>query len=508
MNGLALGLACGFILGSTAEARAAEPQIRRIYKTANHLELGGVADGQVTWSEAVGSVVNGSEVYWFDGRGVRRVTENGYDDWPPFIGGGSLIWRANVNSRGELFRYDGTRVEQLTSNEDYEWEPDASDGQAAWVSGDTLYFFDGQSTRTVASSVVGFPRVDGGQVLFSQAYTSQGSQLGLFDGQTTRTVAISSGLGSLRAGRVAYTADPDGDYSDDVFLLENGVTSRLTQTRVREACPSVHDGIVTWLMQNDRGSAELHAYYAGSTFKLSDYHLGIWAPVVAPEMVVWRELTPARTTRVMAFRKGELFTLAEDPSWVGKVVAHANEVAWNSSDGSVYLATFAAPPPVPASVRLEYEDGSADADNPEWLEPRLRIVNEGEAPLEFADLTIRYFYSNEASDSMTAQVHTFMDEATWGPRGVWPYPAVRTSLGPVSSLDPEANAFVEVAFAPEAGVLDAQGAIQLGFGIHSEGWAELDESNDYSRIPGQVGFAPNERVAVYYRGELVWGTEP
>jgi hypothetical protein len=508
MNGLALGLACGFILSATAEARAAQPQIRRIHKTTNHLEMGGVADGQVAWSEAVGSIVNGFEAYWFDGRGVRRVTENGYDDWPPFIGGGSLIWRANVNSRGELFRYDGTRVEQLTSNSDYEWEPNASDGQVAWVSGDTLYFFDGQTTRTLASSVAGYPRVDGGQVLFSQAYTPQGTQLGLFDGQTTRTVAVSSGLGSLHAGRIAYTADADGNYSDDVFLLENGVTTRLTQTRARESCASVHEGIVTWLVQNNPGSAELYAHYQGSTLKLSTYHLGIWAPIVAPETVVWTELTRERTTRVMAFRKGELLTLAEDPSWIGRVVAHGNEVAWNTSDGSVYLAAFDGAPPAPASVRLEYEDGSADGDNPEWLEPRLRIVNEGEAPLELADLTIRYFYSNEASDAMTAQVHTFMDEATWSPRGAWPYPAVNTAFGAVSSLDPEANAYVEVAFASEAGALDAQGALQIGFGVHSHGWAELDEGNDYSRIGGQVGFVPNERVAVYYRGELVWGTEP
>ena len=133
------------------------------------------------------------------------------------------------------------------------------------------------------------------------------------------------------------------------------------------------------------------------------------------------------------------------------------------------------------------------------IKPHLNVVNTGTAAVPLSELTIRYWY---AKDTTQTQVYD-CDYAVKGcanitARFVTPAPATAT-----------ADTYLEIGFAPAAGALAAgQQTGEIQNRLHNQNWVNYNEANDYSFDPTKTAFADWTRVTLYRAGVLVWGTEP
>jgi hypothetical protein len=126
----------------------------------------------------------------------------------------------------------------------------------------------------------------------------------------------------------------------------------------------------------------------------------------------------------------------------------------------------------------------------------LSVVNEGNQPLSYADLKLRYWFSPEGP----AALSYWVDYAKLGRANV------TGQFG--STTLPGAEAYLELGFAPAAGTLyplSSSGNVQ--YRIAKADWSRFAEANDYSYRPAGP-LADNDHVTVYYQGQLIYGTEP
>jgi hypothetical protein len=88
-------------------------------------------------------------------------------------------------------------------------------------------------------------------------------------------------------------------------------------------------------------------------------------------------------------------------------------------------------------------------------------------------------------------------------------PAMLSTFLSLPSQRSHANAYLEVSFAVGAGNL-APGANvgQMQVRFNKNDWSSFDQAQDYSYDGSLTTFAPSTKVTVYYKGVLIWGSEP
>jgi len=172
-------------------------------------------------------------------------------------------------------------------------------------------------------------------------------------------------------------------------------------------------------------------------------------------------------------------------------------------------ATFAAAAPVsqvltiaPLLVTVRHQNGDQDGQRAtnNVIKPNLTLVNEGSAPVAYAELTARYWLTAENDGG--AGLSGWIDYAQLG--------VGKVSLRYVRLPQPRAGAYayVEYAFAPSAGSLPAGGSSgTINSRLAQADWAELSEADDYS-YQDAAAYTPNDHVTLYRNGRLAWGTEP
>jgi autotransporter-associated beta strand protein len=128
----------------------------------------------------------------------------------------------------------------------------------------------------------------------------------------------------------------------------------------------------------------------------------------------------------------------------------------------------------------------------------VRINNEGNTPVNYEDLSVRYWFTVE--DSASA-LNYWIDYAVLGSQNVTGS-FVRLSPAPDS-----ADAYFEVKVKAVAGKLyplSNSGNIQ--YRIAKANWSNFNQANDYSYQSGALRL--NAHATLYYKGQLIWGTEP
>jgi hypothetical protein len=73
----------------------------------------------------------------------------------------------------------------------------------------------------------------------------------------------------------------------------------------------------------------------------------------------------------------------------------------------------------------------------------------------------------------------------------------------------KADSYLEISFAsgvPDLAPNTDTGEIKLRF--NRTDWSNYDESEDYSYPGSTTTYTPATHITVYYKGTLVWGTEP
>jgi len=127
----------------------------------------------------------------------------------------------------------------------------------------------------------------------------------------------------------------------------------------------------------------------------------------------------------------------------------------------------------------------------------LNIVNEGNVPISYRDLSVRYWFTAEG----TQNLNTFIDYAKLGNANV---------TGQfVRNLDRNlGDTYMQLNVRPTAGMLyPASNTGNIQYRIAKADWSKFNESNDYSFKPA-AAMDTNSHVTIYYKGQLVFGTEP
>ncbi|MVM38942.1 hypothetical protein GO730_17660 [Spirosoma sp. HMF3257] len=128
----------------------------------------------------------------------------------------------------------------------------------------------------------------------------------------------------------------------------------------------------------------------------------------------------------------------------------------------------------------------------------LKINNVGNVPVNYSDLTMRYWFTADGK----ASVNYWIDYAEMGAANLG---------GQFKSVTPVltgADTYLEFSFKPSAGVFAALGSTgSIQFRAAKADWSAFTETNDYS-FKASAPFAENNHITLYYKGQLVYGTEP
>ncbi len=143
---------------------------------------------------------------------------------------------------------------------------------------------------------------------------------------------------------------------------------------------------------------------------------------------------------------------------------------------------------------VQYQAGDTSATDNQ-MKPQLNIHNNGNSPVNLADLSIRYYFTNDSGKA----INSFCDWAQIGCSNIT-----------VNFVQVAGNQYyAEISFASGAGSISAgadSGQMQLRF--HYSDWSNFNESNDYSYNGGQTSFADWDQVTLYENGTQVWGNQP
>jgi hypothetical protein len=123
----------------------------------------------------------------------------------------------------------------------------------------------------------------------------------------------------------------------------------------------------------------------------------------------------------------------------------------------------------------------------------LDVHNVGNQPVNYADLTVRYWFSPEGAASLSYAYD-------WAQVGA---SNVRGQLGQQGT-----NTYFETSFDPSLGQLAPLSSTgDIRYRLNKTDWSTFVEDNDWSyHAPWE--YISNDHVTAYYQGKLVYGTEP
>jgi hypothetical protein len=145
------------------------------------------------------------------------------------------------------------------------------------------------------------------------------------------------------------------------------------------------------------------------------------------------------------------------------------------------------------TVAITYSDTGAGATN--QIKMKLALANTG-SDFNLNDLTIRYWFTANGESNFTGDI----DYATLT-GGADMKGSMCVAFG-----DQRGSQFADVAFTG-GGSVGSTGIREVQLRIHTQNYAELDQSDDFSYSAGATN-APNLNLAVYLAGRLVAGCEP
>jgi gliding motility-associated-like protein len=127
----------------------------------------------------------------------------------------------------------------------------------------------------------------------------------------------------------------------------------------------------------------------------------------------------------------------------------------------------------------------------------LSMDNQGNIPLNYKDLGIRYFFTNEGAKPL----NYWIDYAKIG------VSKISGQIGPFLPADTMADTYLQLSIDSSAGKLyplSTTGNIQ--YRIAKTDWSAFTQTNDYSYQSGTS--RENTHICVYYQNQLIYGTEP
>ncbi|MDR6562223.1 MULTISPECIES: cellulose binding domain-containing protein [unclassified Arcicella] len=156
------------------------------------------------------------------------------------------------------------------------------------------------------------------------------------------------------------------------------------------------------------------------------------------------------------------------------------------------------PVTVPSSVNLKvYTETKASATT-NTISTYLKINNEGNVPVAYGDVKVRYWFTKEG----TANLNYYLDYAALGNANI---ESGFVTLNPVQT---GANTYLQLGVKASLGTFypsSSTGNIQYRIG--KTDWSNFNQADDYS-FNINTTMTLNDKVTVYYQGQLIYGTEP
>jgi Cellulose binding domain len=148
-----------------------------------------------------------------------------------------------------------------------------------------------------------------------------------------------------------------------------------------------------------------------------------------------------------------------------------------------------------SDVVILYLDRS-DAPTFNQMTMTLSVQNTG-PEFDLTDLTIRYWFTAEASDAFSFSV----DYATLDGQQ-----DMRSSTQVTFGEESGSN-YAEIGFSM-SGPVDADGVREVQLRFFTDNYAQQDQTNDFSFLPGATAATPNPNITPYVSGEQVGGCVP
>ncbi|MDI3320864.1 glycoside hydrolase family 98 domain-containing protein [Pinibacter soli] len=191
-----------------------------------------------------------------------------------------------------------------------------------------------------------------------------------------------------------------------------------------------------------------------------------------------------------------VFSEADDYSYVPAAPYASNDKITIYRNGVLVWGTE---PPIAEQLLIvkAYTQSKSGAKN--TIGSTLQLNNEGNQPIAYSDLKVRYWFTRESSSLL----NYWIDYAKIG------NDKVSAKFVTVPSTTDSADTYIEFSFASSLGSLYPKaGSGDINYRIAKQDWSAFDQRNDYSyRLPS-VALSENTRVTVYNGTNLIYGTEP
>ena len=162
---------------------------------------------------------------------------------------------------------------------------------------------------------------------------------------------------------------------------------------------------------------------------------------------------------------------------------------------------------VTSCLKAQYKVGDATS-SVQNIKPYVKVFNIGTTTIALTDITVRYWFSSEpaGSDVFTCD---YADSGTGAITGAF------GTLGGQRYLQVGFTSSADVPTWPSCGGTGVANTLPGGANtgeiqtrINDSGWGWYTQTNDYSFSASKTSYADWTKVTVYYKGALVWGTEP
>jgi hypothetical protein len=149
-----------------------------------------------------------------------------------------------------------------------------------------------------------------------------------------------------------------------------------------------------------------------------------------------------------------------------------------------------------ATLQVFYRNETSSQSS--FVRPYLQIRNTGPTAIAASELELRYFYTNDGVQGEVVDCYF----AQFGCEDLM------MSIVEVEAPLPLADHYLSVKFGPNAGSVPINGGYGLEPALHDPSFTEYDQAGDYSYDPSKKAYAAHDKICLYRKGTLIWGTEP
>jgi Cellulose binding domain len=139
---------------------------------------------------------------------------------------------------------------------------------------------------------------------------------------------------------------------------------------------------------------------------------------------------------------------------------------------------------------------------------QLWVVNNGQSPVNLDDLTVRYYFLDQVSASLTKGINWANTGLVGGAASGFPTGNLTVAIVPMTVPVSSADTYVEFAFTG-SNMLPPSNYVQFSWTVQDTASQNFTQTGDYSFDAAATSEMQWQNVVLVYQGQsVVWGTPP